>query len=375
MDVDNTFIKPILLFYFGKGKTEEETRQELSKNYEQFVICSKTISKWFAVFRNGERSKNDKRAYNARKKVSEEHIIELINENPGLNMSQLAELAGTSQYIISNVAHKIIVNGERVNYRFKNSTKFTDEIIIDLVNSNPELNMRELGELIGASETTISHRIRQINSKGERVKYVCKRSQKIASEPSKEPKKKFTDEFIIKLVNDNPDLNMRELANVAGIPRSTLSKRIRKINNSGKKLNYTNKVTEKRQFKFSDEYLIDLINNNPDLNIAELGKLADVSKTTITNRIKQVNSNGERVKYVSKNNKGNGSEVRANPSRKYTDEFLIDLLKEEPDISIKDLASFFNTSVSAVSKRLKKINWIDIRENNDGKLSDSHINI
>jgi DNA-binding Lrp family transcriptional regulator len=290
-------------------------------------------------------------------------------------MSQLAELAGTSQYIISNVAHKIIVNGERVNYRFKNSTKFTDEIIIDLVNSNPELNMRELGELIGASETTISHRIRQINSKGERVKYVCKRSQKIASEPSKEPKKKFTDEFIIKLVNDNPDLNMRELANVAGIPRSTLSKRIRKINNSGKKLNYTNKVTEKRQFKFSDEYLIDLINNNPDLNIAELGKLADVSKTTITNRIKQVNSNGERVKYVSKNNKGNGSEVRANPSRKYTDEFLIDLLKEEPDISIKDLASFFNTSVSAVSKRLKKINWIDIRENNDGKLSDSHINI
>jgi transcriptional antiterminator len=98
------------------------------------------------------------------------------------------------------------------------------------------------------------------------------------------------------LVNENPDLNITELAKLSGISRQTISSSIKRINLDGEK----SIIVKKGRKKFTDEFLIRLINDNPMLNISELAKLANSSPRTISNRLKEINSNGERVKYIYK---------------------------------------------------------------------------
>ncbi|KXN66481.1 hypothetical protein CONCODRAFT_80479 [Conidiobolus coronatus NRRL 28638] len=161
-------------------------------------------------------------------------------------------------------------------------------------------------------------------------------------------KLKFTDEYIINLVDENPDLNAAELAEIAGVTKRTLLSRIKQIKDNGKSINYCLK-----KLKFTDEYLIDLINNNPYLSMEKLGRVVGVSVTCIRYRINKVNSNGEKVKYTKKKYNSDGFE---GSFPKLTDGRLINLIKENPDFSMEELAYLANVSTVTVSKRIKKIN-------------------
>ncbi|KXN71170.1 hypothetical protein CONCODRAFT_78501 [Conidiobolus coronatus NRRL 28638] len=466
MDIENNFIKPVLLFHFSKGKTESEAYSEISKQYGPYAITMKTTQKWFGIFKmeysnlftknnnsklgtkrqkesdyilslintnfnkNGIDINNDNNSgdedYNRDEKgesdreelevfsncskltlssrlnhikenneerdkilqaltkrtekelakvkdsdtpkyitlLSDEYLIDLINNNPELSLKELAELANTSIATLSNRIKKINKNGERVKYTRKKTKnpnvdrsncgkprKFTDDYLINLVNTNPTLKMKDLAKLADSSITTISNRLRQINYDGKRVYYNNKpRQSKII---------KLTDEELTSLINSNPELNMSEIAKLAGASQSTISNKIRRINASEHVINYTNKRRIKQvahidpststiKTKFSDEYLIDLVHSNPTLNITELAKLIQCSRSTIYNRIRQINKFEILVHYKNKNTQ--------KEKAKFSDETLIHLVNSNPLLTMEELGSILGTSQGTVSNRLKKIN-------------------
>jgi transcriptional antiterminator len=298
------------------------------------------LNKLKYINRDGERVKYIKK-YTS--KFTDELLINLIDQNPQLNMEELARLAGATPETLSNRIKLINNNGERASYIKKGpqngSTLFTDEFLIDLINKNPDLNMAELAKVAGTTQSTISNRIKQINSKTKANKIVLKW-------PMYKPKRKLnytSEKFLIKLVNENPEVNITELSNLAGITQGAISKRLKKINSNGERVNYIQK-----RLKFTDEFLIKLVNENPELNMKELAKSAGTSTATILNRIKQINSNGLIIDYQKKEFKSG--------NKKLTDEYLTNLINENPGLKMSELAEITNTTVSNISRRLKKIN-------------------
>ncbi|KXN69217.1 hypothetical protein CONCODRAFT_79422, partial [Conidiobolus coronatus NRRL 28638] len=411
MDVENSFIKPILLFYYGKGMSEAEAYEEVSKKYGSRAISLKTIRKWYGLFNPKDNSVNKR--VSPKQKFTDEFLIDLVNENPDLNMAEIAKIADCSCSVISRRIKNVNKHVERVRYRKKVlqkntqfpfqtlQPKFTDEFLINLINENPGLSIAGLAKLADCSKSTIYKRLSQINSGDNIVCYINKNLQvgvpkftdeflinlisenpgfsmgrlaKLAGctkstisnriklinsertddnkitlqkDPSK-TSKKFTDEFLINLVNENPDLSMNQLANLANVSRVTIFRRLKQINSEIERVKYVNKSERKYRKKFTDEYLIRLVNENPNLNMDALANIANVSKITISRRLKQVNSECERVKYIGKSSQSSKD--------KFTDEILIDLVNSNPDLSLQKLAKLAGCRVSAIYNRVRLIN-------------------
>ncbi|KXN66485.1 hypothetical protein CONCODRAFT_11663 [Conidiobolus coronatus NRRL 28638] len=164
-------------------------------------------------------------------KLTREVLIDSINKNPKLNTTELAELTGVSANVISEKIRKINMSGKSANYTKKTVKKFSDEVLIELVNKNPELGTKELAEIMGVSKSTVVGNIRKINNSSEGIKCIMKRSQKIS------------DESLIELVNKNSELDMKELAKLASVSIATMYRRIKQINSNGVVINYFKKRT------------------------------------------------------------------------------------------------------------------------------------
>jgi DeoR/GlpR family transcriptional regulator of sugar metabolism len=333
-------IKSAILKLFDEGKTEVEAYKELSKSYSSYSISKDTVNNWYEKFRSEERGLNGNKSARSEEKLNDEDLIELIKSNPDFGIEKLAKLAGVSYSNIRKRIGQLKNDGETVYYNNKNILKFDDEFLIGLVNKNPHLNITELSRIAGTSASTIQKRIKQINSNGERAKYIKKQH---IPEGFGKSKYKLTDEYIINLVNDNPKLNMYELAELGGVSQMTIHNRINKINSNTERVKYI----RKNNSKFADGLLINLVDENPSFSTKELSRLVNVSQATICNRIKQINSNGEKLKYIDK---------RQNSCLKITDEFLIDLVNENPDLNMKELAKLAGVCEATLSNRIKKAN-------------------
>jgi DNA-binding Lrp family transcriptional regulator len=367
MDVENNFIKPILSFHFSKGHSEAEAYAEISKEYGPYGITLRTIYKWYKLFRSTDYYYTDSDSPLSNNRLINELKITNINKRCNKNEIRLNRIKDTA----IQTANTRITNPQSVEedtyiqYRKKQSKKrvnLTDEYIINLVNSNPTLNMEELAKLANSTASTICYRIKKINSSssGEIIKYVSKRTKDGKLDQNGKPIAKYNtrikDEFIIDLINQNPDLNMKELSKMASVSEGTIANRIKKINNLGETEIYISKKyrrgkTEIKKkspkLKFSDEFLIDLVNKNPDFNMKELAEIAGASQATISKRIKQINSEGEKIRYRKKDSlKG---------ITKFSDEHLISLINENPDLNMTELASMLDSSQAAISLRLKRI--------------------
>ncbi|KXN70648.1 hypothetical protein CONCODRAFT_6725 [Conidiobolus coronatus NRRL 28638] len=353
-------IKSALLKLFDEGKSEVEAFEEFTKIHWDYKITKTAVKSWYKKFRAGDRNLEIKKAVSPNFKLTDESLVELIKENPDYTIEKLSELSGVSTTTVVNKINRLKCDNKSIKYRNKDSLKFTDEFLIDLVKNNPDLTMAELAKLADTSPATISNRIKQINSKGQRVNYVKKNYI-----PEEFPKSniKLTDEYIINLINENSRLNLYELAELAGISQRTLTRRINRIKLSGKEVNYIKKDNK----RFTDEFLTNLVNENPNSTMTELARIADTSISVISRRLKKVNSNGEKVKYASK---------RKEPiyNTKSSNEFLIDLVKENPDLNLTELSKLAGISPANMSKHIKKFNssgielaYIDKRTQKDKK--------
>jgi DNA-binding Lrp family transcriptional regulator len=340
-----SIIRSELLIFYNKGKSSAEAYKEISKSQFPYNISEKTVNKWFEIFKLEESDLDSKCKRGRKPKFTDEHLVNLIDDNPGITMKELAALVNASISTISKRVKNLNNNGKRLHFT-RSKLKFTNESLINLINENPQYSMAELGELLGSSASTVSYRIKQIIDSGESINYIKKAKEHIKLNS------------LIDLIDDNPELNIRELAKLADTSEKSVSKKIKQINSIDGKVKYTNKTNQlhkelkdkKENPKLSDEYIIDLVNSNPLLNMTELAKLANTSPASISKKIKEINGKGKKVNYQYK--------YSETVDPKFTDEILINLIKEKPGVNAKELAKLTNTSISAISKRLRKINWI-----------------
>jgi transcriptional antiterminator len=352
----NSIIKSELLSLYKKGKSEAEAHEEISKTHSSYGVSIESVNKWYEVFKPRITNSENYNAASQKNKLTDEYLVGLIKDNPELNTIELASLAGVSQQTVSRRLKQYNIGDKSANYRNKSVQKFTDEYIIDLVNKNPKLNMTELSRIAGTSAMTIANRIKQINSEEERVKYVKKpRRSKIDELSTTNPK--FEDEYLIKLVNNNPDLSLEKLASLIGSTKSTIGARIKKINLHNERVNYQRKDVK----KFTDRFLADLVSENPDFNQKELALLAGTSGVAISNRLNEANNTGKGTYYVTKND-----------IPKLTDGFMIDLVNKNPGLNMAELAKAAGVSLTTISRRIKEVNSNGerinyVKKHNNGK--------
>jgi DeoR/GlpR family transcriptional regulator of sugar metabolism len=340
MSSRNSIIKSKLLSLYKKGITENEAYKAIAKTHSSYGVTLTTVNKWFELFKSRVSNSDDKQEVSRKNRLTEESLVNLVKDNPKFNMKELSRLANVSQITISRKLKQINDNSDITNYSKKSRQKFTYEYIIDLVNNNPDLNTVELSRIAGTSASTIYRRIKQINSDGERVKYVKKAPELNKNIPG-QTSPKLKDENLISLINNNPELSLEKLATLTGYSRQAISRRIKQINKYGERVNYQSKSGK----KFTDEFLVNLVNENPDFNQEELAILADVRRDAISKRLEEINITGKSVNYVSKNH-----------IPKVTDEFLINLISQNPDLNIQELAELAGTSPKTISNRIKAIN-------------------
>jgi DNA-binding Lrp family transcriptional regulator len=347
MDVENEFIKPVVLFYYNEGLDEHEARVEITKKYGPYGITMRTINKWYDIFRS-EEDMSDRKPASSIHRISDEYLIDLVNENPDLNMAELGKLAGTSATVISIKLREINSAGERVKYIHKPSGKakiFTDDYLINLAKENPGITVKELSTLAGASFSVVSRRVKKINTSEERIK--CE--PKNVGKP-----KKFTDEFLINLANENPDVSLTELSSLAGASVTAVSRRIDKINSSEERIKFKSRKAGVKS-KFSDEYLVNLVNTNPGLTMQELGELIGISVSAMSNRLAKIKNKGVKLQYSYKSCKYVKFEECEKPKVRISNQYIIDLVNENPELSIRELARLTETSESTVSRKIRVI--------------------
>ncbi|KXN71400.1 hypothetical protein CONCODRAFT_16956 [Conidiobolus coronatus NRRL 28638] len=361
MDAENNFIKPILLFHFSKGKSQEEAHKEISKQYGPYAITLKTVNKWFEIFSKEYHTLLDNETTDLNQKFKSDYPCNYTDDESGSDLEELEVPKICSKLTISARLSHISNCREKVNYSKdpqKGIVILSDKFLIELVNSNPDLNIAELAKLADTSQSVLLRRLKKIGASGERVNCLKKSSlrgpSKISDEPGKP--KKFTDEFLINLINENPGLKMIELAKLANTSAATISNRVRQINSRGEREYYADVGSQKARVKFTDEFLVKLINENPSLNMKDLAKLAGSSQGTISRKLKKINNGGEIVKYTSKTTQKSGFYSNRKPKSKFTDEFLINLVNNNPDLNMEQLAKLANTSRATISNRLRKIN-------------------
>jgi DeoR/GlpR family transcriptional regulator of sugar metabolism len=345
MDIENSITKLVLLSLFDKGKSEAEAYDEISKTHNSYPVTLSLVNKWFKVFKSQKDTLDNKNKPGRKPKFTDEFLINLVKENPGLNLSELAKLANSSTTAVTNRLKQVDINGESlyniVNTNNKRTKRFTDEFLINLINENPNLNLTELGSMLNTTPQNISSRIRRINKDSERVKYTKKDGSKL------------TDEYLISLINDNPDLNLNELAKISGTSNVTISNKLKHIERDGKTIKYSKKGSQNGAKKFTDEFLIDLIKENPGLNTYDLAKLAGTSQPTISNRLREINKNRpEDDKIVLQKQRSKPKKNLPN----INDEYLIKLVDDNPNLNMAELAKLADTSFYNIWKRINQIN-------------------
>jgi DNA-binding Lrp family transcriptional regulator len=354
MSDEINIIKPALLILFNKGNTEPEAYEEISKSHSSYSVSLKLVSFWFKKFRSGDDSLGDKKKRGPKPKFTDEFLINLVNNNPELKIAELAKIVNVSSDTIAKRLKKINIDGERAVYKCKSylrgNKKLTDEFLINLVNNNPNLNKAEIAKLVKRSHTAISNRINKINDR-------VPSEDKLLFPNHKDKLRKsinlISDEYIIKLVNENPKLSIEQLAKLADSSGSVISNRIKKINSDGVKVNYISKKSKAGTKNLTQESIIKLIKENPDLNSDELAMLANTSISTLSLRLKQINKNlpaDQKITLKTVTGKRNNSK------NIITREEVITLVNENPGLSIKELAKLSDNSDSTLYLRLRQIN-------------------
>ncbi|KXN68025.1 hypothetical protein CONCODRAFT_9809, partial [Conidiobolus coronatus NRRL 28638] len=322
--------------------------------------------KWFRKFRADKRDSTNKKNPGIKPNFTNEFLIKLVNENPELNLSGLAKLAGTSRSTISSRLKEINIDGEKVIYKKKSykrgTERVTEEFVINLIKENPDLHLTELAKLADTSQSTISVRLRQINSnRPDDDKLIL---QKGARKVKKSPKT-ISDEDLINLVNENPELSMEKLANLSGTSTCYISTKLKQLNSKEKVVNYNSKKSKLGTTKLTDESLINLIKQNPGLNSYELAKLADTSQSTISLRLRKINSTRpDDNKLILQRS----TTKLPKKSKSISDGFIINLVNSNPGLNMKELAKLGDISLSTISNRNKLSNesLVDLINNNPG---------
>jgi len=94
-----------MLFYFRKGKNATQTRKKKSAVYGEGAVSERVCRNWFAKFRAGDTTCENRERSDRPSVVDDDQIKSLIESNPHYMTREIAEKIDVSQKSVVNHLH------------------------------------------------------------------------------------------------------------------------------------------------------------------------------------------------------------------------------------------------------------------------------
>jgi transposase len=114
-NVDQLFIRSIMLFEFDQKKSEMETYRKITTVYDKETISLPTVYNWFTRFRSGDRSLENKPLPGATPLIDKDRLQKLIEENPSYTLNELAKRLNVSKATVCRHRKDIIKAMKKVS--------------------------------------------------------------------------------------------------------------------------------------------------------------------------------------------------------------------------------------------------------------------
>ena len=104
---ERLFIRACILYEFDLGHSSAETLRNIRKVYGDDALSDSTVRKWFSRFNKGERNLEDRIHLSRSEILNENKLLEVIDNNSFLTIRELAEIFNCSHKKIENYIREI----------------------------------------------------------------------------------------------------------------------------------------------------------------------------------------------------------------------------------------------------------------------------
>ena len=97
---DYIHIRHVMLHHFKKGWTAAQSKRDLDETYGEETISESQCRRWFARFKSGDLSLEDKQGRGRPSDFDDQALLEAVEEDQSLTTRMLAEQFGVSHVCI-----------------------------------------------------------------------------------------------------------------------------------------------------------------------------------------------------------------------------------------------------------------------------------
>ena len=206
------------------------------------------------------------------RKLKYAQLVKLVKDNPTLTIKDLAKRLNISSSSVSKYLRTLSTENVLGECEYSNN-KLIDlkcRKLVELLNEDPTLTIKDLAKKLNVSTASVSNYLRRLSDNNT----LCKRQR--ASGKYIEPKCRD----LAELINKDPTLTNDDLAKMLNVSTRTLSKYLHRLsteNNLIERQSSNTKKCERKRIK-----LVELLNSDPTLTNKELAEKLDISTSALS---------------------------------------------------------------------------------------------
>lgn len=206
------------------------------------------------------------------RKLKYAQLVKLVKDNPTLTIKDLAKRLNISSSSVSKYLRTLSTENALGECKYS-SNKLVDlkcRKLVELLNEDPTLTIKDLAKKLNVSTASVSNYLRRLSDNNT----LCKRQR--ASGKHIEPKCRD----LAELINKDPTLTNDDLAKMLNVSTRTLSKYLHRLsteNNLIERQSSNTKKCERKRVK-----LVELLNADPTLTNKELAEKLDISTSALS---------------------------------------------------------------------------------------------
>ena len=199
-------------------------------------------------------------------------LAKLLNADSSLTIKDLATRLNISSSSVSNYLRTLSTENALGECKYSNN-KLIDlkcRKLAELLNEEPALTIKELSQKLNVSTASVSNYLRRLSDKN----VLCKRQR--SSGKHIEPKCRD----LAELINKDPTLTNDDLARMLNVSTKTISKYLHKLSAENSLIERQSSNTKK--FERKRVKLVELLNADPTLTNKELAEKLDISTSALS---------------------------------------------------------------------------------------------